>query len=47
MCGAIFPFPHYAFTAWCSVKKKHKADLLPISNIMEQKRHIPDKSTVK
>jgi hypothetical protein len=24
MSGAIHPFPHYAFMAWCLVKKKHR-----------------------
>jgi hypothetical protein len=24
MLEAILPLPQYAFTAWCSVKKKHK-----------------------
>jgi len=31
MRGAIYPLPQYAFTAWCSVKKRAQGQLLLLS----------------
>jgi hypothetical protein len=30
MSGAKLPLPHYAFTAWCSVKTQGQLHLLPL-----------------
>jgi len=33
VCGAIHPLPHYAFMAWCSVKKHRGKFTLPFKKM--------------